>query len=129
MKQLFRFESGPIGICAVLLLVVLLCVPNGVLAQSTGKVAGRVIDTNGEPLPGANVVLSGTRLGGTADVNGEYFILLVSPGTYDVSASLVGYQGVTKTQVEVLVDRTATVDFALNESAVALDDIVVTADL
>ncbi len=128
MKYFFRFRSGPIGIGAVLLLAVLLSVPNGVLAQSTGKIAGRVTDTKGESLPGANVVLVGTRQGGVAGVNGEYFILLVTPGNYDVRASLVGYQGMTKTQVEVLVDRTATVDFQLKESAVTLDDIVVTAD-
>jgi len=129
MKHFYRFRSGPPGVWAALLLAVLLCTSGGVDSQTTGKVAGRVTDANGEPLPGANVVLAGTRLGASVGVNGEYFILLVTPGVYDVSASLVGYQGVTRTQVEVLVDRTATVDFQLNESAVQLDDIVVTADL
>ena len=128
MQCFGRFCFGPRGMWA-LLLAAALCLPSGVLAQSVGKVAGRVTAANGEPLPGANVVLVGTRQGGTTGVNGEYFILLVTPGAYDVRASLVGYQGVTRTQVEVLVDRTATVDFQLNESDVALDDIVVTADL
>ena len=128
MQFFDRFRSGPRGLW-IALLVGALCIPAGTFAQSTGKVAGRVTDGKGEPLPGANVVLVGTRLGGTADVNGEYFVLLVPPGNYDVKATLIGYQGVTRTQVEVLVDRTATVDFRLNESAVELDEIVVTAEL
>lgn len=129
MQFFERFRSGPAGIWAALLLAAVLCVPGGSFGQATtGKVAGRVTDGNGEPLPGANVVLTGTRQGGTADVNGEYFILLVTPGVYNVRATLVGYQTVEKTDVEVLVDRTSTVDFELNESSVQLDDLVVRAE-
>ena len=55
-------------------------------AQVTrGKVAGQINDAaTGEALPGVNVVLVDTRLGGATGVTGEYFILQVPPGTYDV---------------------------------------------
>ena len=118
------------GLC-VLLMVALVAFPSGVDAQSTvGKVSGRVTDAEtGESLPGANVVLEGTRLGGTAGVNGEYFILQVPPGIYNVQASLVGYRSVNRTGVNVLLDRTATVDFELGQTDAQLDELVVTADL
>ena len=66
-------------------------------AQSTrGKIAGEVNDaSSGEALPGVNVVVVDTRLGGATGVTGEYFILQVPPGTYDIRASLVGFQTVT----------------------------------
>jgi hypothetical protein len=114
-----------------LLIVALVAFPSGVDAQSTvGKISGRVTDAaTGEVLPGANIVLEGTRLGATAGVNGEYFILQVSPGMYSVQASIVGYRAVAKTGVEVLIDRTATVDFELGQTDSELDELVVTADL
>ena len=120
----------PLGFLAGMVCAVLLAAPVALHAQTTGKIAGRVTEADsGEPLPGANIVVAGTNMGATADVNGEYFILRVSPGMYEVRASLVGYQGVSKTEVEVLLDRTATVDFQLKESTVELEAIVVTADL
>lgn len=97
--------------------------------QTTGKVAGRVTDAaTGEALPGVNVVLVGTNRGATTNVNGEYFIILVTPGRYNVQASFIGYQSVVKTDVAVQIDLTSTVDFQLRESAQQLDDLVVTAE-
>lgn len=95
----------------------------------TGKIAGRITDANtGDPLPGANVVIAGTRLGATADVNGEYFVIQVLPGVYEVQASLVGYHTVSKTDVVVSVDRTSPVNFSLTESTVELSEITVVAE-
>ena len=45
--------------------------PNPVLAGTTGKIIGQITDSrSGEPLIGANVVLEGTSLGGSTDVDG-----------------------------------------------------------
>ena len=91
MKNVYRDVFRPPGFWVALLCTVLLALPVGLHAQTTGKIAGRVTDADsGEPLPGANVVVMGTTMGATVDVNGEYFILRVSPGIYEVRASLVG---------------------------------------
>ena len=95
---------------------------------TTGKVSGRITDAAGDPLPGANVVLVGTRMGATADVNGDYFIIQVLPGVYEVQASLVGYHTVSKTDVVVSIDRTSPVNFSLTESTVELSEITVVAE-
>ncbi len=53
-----------------------------IYSSPTGKIKGKVTDENDLPLTGANIVLEGTYLGAAADVNGQYIILNVLPGTY-----------------------------------------------
>ena len=48
------------------------------LGFSQIKVTGKVTDTFGEPLPGANVIEKGTTKGATADFNGNYEITISS---------------------------------------------------
>ena len=119
-----------VGVVALAAVALVFAMPFEADAQSTtGKISGRVLDAaTGEALPGANVVLEGTTRGATTNVNGEYFIILVTPGRYVVAASMVGFQTVHKTDVIVQLDLTATVDFDLVESAEQLEDLIVTAE-
>lgn len=97
-------------------------------AGTTGKIAGRVIDANtGEPLIGVNVVISGTSMGAATDIDGNYFIINIPPGIYEIKASLVGYSTVIIKNVRVSVDQTTRVDITMKEEAIAINDIVVTA--
>ncbi|RMF58787.1 MAG: hypothetical protein D6746_09200, partial [Bacteroidetes bacterium] len=108
-----------------LALLLVLITPMLALAQNTGKLAGRVTDgETGEPLPGASIVLVGTQLGTITDVDGNYVLLGVPVGTYDVQASFVGYQTVTQTGVEINAGYTRELNFTLNPG-VQLDEIVV----
>ena len=98
-------------------------------AGTTGKVAGVVKDAQtGEVLPGANVVVVGTRLGATTDVDGAYFILNVPPGILEVQASMVGYAKVTQTDVRVKIDQTTKLNFELREEALQATELVVVAE-
>ncbi len=97
-------------------------------AQSPGKISGTVTESGtGEPLPGCNVVISGTRLGGASGPDGSFFVLNVPPGKYDVVASIVGYQRIVQRGVIVNADRTTAVNFALTAAALAQQEIVVEA--
>ena len=59
-----------------------------VYAQSTGKIMGKVIDaTLNEGIPFANVMIDGTTLGAASDADGNYVILNIPPGKYNVTAS------------------------------------------
>ncbi|MBT4555537.1 MAG: carboxypeptidase-like regulatory domain-containing protein, partial [Candidatus Marinimicrobia bacterium] len=53
--------------------------------------SGTVTDENGNGLGGANVTVDGTNMGAAADANGSYAINGVSPGSYSVTASFIGY--------------------------------------
>ena len=107
---------------------------SAVFAGSTGKISGKVVDkTTGETLPGANVVIAGTTLGAVTDADGNYFVINVPPGSYAVSASMVGYHKATQANVRVFIDLTTTVNFSgefgLVEETIELAEITVVAEL
>ena len=105
--------------------LVLLAIPFLVHAQNTGKVAGVITDaTTGETLPGASVLLVGTTLGAATDLDGNYFIIGVPVGIYDVQVSFTGYQTETVVGAEVNSGYTRVLDFAL-EPGVELDEVVI----
>ena len=94
-----------------------------------GKIAGRVTDrASGDPLPGVNVLVEGTQVGATTDVDGYYTILRVPAGPQTLVFSYLGYKRVRLEGVDVLVDRTATTNLALDEEAIAGEEVVVTAE-
>ena len=98
-------------------------------AGQTGKIAGRVTDSgSGEPLVGCNVLISGTSSGAATDANGEYFIINLDPGSYDVEFSMIGYASYTSEGVSVNIDVTTPVDAALTTEAVELAGVSVTAE-
>lgn len=97
------------------------------LAGTTGKLAGRVVDAKGEPLPSANVLLVGTTLGAATDLDGYYAILNVPPGTYTVQVRLVGYRTYIVRGVDINVDATKKLDATLEDESITTADVVVTA--
>ena len=112
-----------------LLFIISLCLVSQAFAGTTGKVAGVIKDAKtGEVLPGANVVVLGTRLGATTDADGNYFILNVPPGLLEVQASMVGYTKVTQTDVRVKIDQTTKLNFELTEETLEAAEILVMAE-
>ncbi len=93
----------------------------GLFAQS---LVGVVTDVNSQPLEGANVVVVGTDLGGVSDNSGTFKIDVPS-GTYDVTASFIGYSSITKSVV--VEDIVSSVNFALEVSYLGLSDVEVLA--
>ena len=98
-------------------------------AGQTGKIAGRVTESgSGEPLVGCNVLISGTSSGAATDANGEYFIINLPPGSYDVEFSMIGYASYSAEGVSVNIDVTTPVDAALTTEAVQMTGVSVTAE-
>lgn len=94
-----------------------------------GKLTGTISDAiTGDALIGANVLIETTSIGAAADVNGRYNILNISPGVYNVSASMLGYAKLTVTGVEINADRTTELIFKLSEESVQLQQIIVQAE-
>jgi len=95
----------------------------GVFAQ--GKVVGKVIDgdTN-EPLPGANVVLKGTKYGTATDFDGN-FTIEAPAGDYTLLVSYVGYEDKTMA-VHITNGKTTNVGtIKLSPSAESLGEVVI----
>lgn len=102
---------------------------SGLFAGTTGKIAGKVVSgTTGEELIGANIMLVGTNYGGASDVNGEYYIINIPPGEYELRASMIGFRSVVVQNIRVSVDQTTQIDIELYEESVEMQDVVVYAD-
>lgn len=109
-------------------LLVLAFVQSVIFAGTTGKIAGKVIDTKTkEPLIGASVFIVGTSMGAATDVDGNYFIINIPPGTYQIKASTIGYASVEIKDARVSVDQTTRLDIELGEQAVQIQTIEITA--
>jgi hypothetical protein len=91
----------------------------------TGKITGDVVSSTGEFLPFVNVLIVGTTQGAATDIDGNFVIIGVSPGTYSVRASAIGYQSVTTQNVRVNIDLTTHVNFELAEESVELGEEVI----
>ncbi|HUG39266.1 MAG TPA: SusC/RagA family TonB-linked outer membrane protein [Longimicrobiales bacterium] len=107
---------------AVLLLLTL---PVALTAQ-TGRLQGRVLDASSQrPLQGAQVLVVGTGAGTVSGANGRYLIMNVPAGPQTVRVQLIGY-GQTEREVDIPAGGTATLDIALDQSAIELGEVVVT---
>ncbi|MEJ7810431.1 MAG: TonB-dependent receptor [Gemmatimonadaceae bacterium] len=95
----------------------------------TGKITGVVTDVaNGEPLEGVQILLQGTGRGAVTGANGRYFMLNVPPGEYTVVARRIGYQTSQRDAVQILIDVTREVNFAIGAAASQLQAVRVEAD-
>ncbi len=97
--------------------------------QETGTIIGIVLDKKTkQPIPSANVVVMGTQLGGTTDVDGNYKIFGAEENIYKLKFSSLGYGSHSETDIRVIRGKTTTVkEIELSETAVTIDSIVVTA--
>lgn len=118
----------------LLLLFGLLTGPTAAVGQETNaSVRGQVVDSNGEPLPGANVVAihvpSGTEYGTSTGGDGTYNLPNMRVGgPYRITASFVGYQSKREEGVTLDLGQTLRLDFQLQEQTAELDEVEVVAE-
>ena len=84
------------------------------------KVTGRVVDSTGEPLIGATIMVEGTKDGTVTDIDGNFTI-----NTMSKAKLVISYVGYT-TQTILVGDKT-TIDVTLKEVANTMNEVVVTA--
>ena len=76
----------------ILLFACMLFIAGWTFAQS-GSIAGKISDKDTyEALPGANVVIKGTSKGSTTDLDGKFTLGELSPGSYALEISYIGYE-------------------------------------
>ena len=86
--------------------------------QSSRKVTGLVVDHNGEPIIGANVLIKGTTNGTITDLDGRF--MLDVPFDAVLSVSYIGYDS-----REISVKDQTSLRVELSEDMQALDEVVV----
>ncbi|RPH90302.1 MAG: TonB-dependent receptor, partial [Calditrichaeota bacterium] len=106
-----------LAVVILLMIFSFVILPKLGFSGTTGKIVGNVTDVQtGEALVGTNVVIDGTTMGAATDVEGDYFIINVPPGSYKVSARMMGYITLSQTQVNVSIDHTTRANFQLQET-------------
>lgn len=88
-----------------------------------GTIAGRILDSNDLPLPGATVIIESLHKGTVSDVNGYYRIVSLVPGNYDINVSYIGFKSATKS-VQVVAGKTTSVNFEM-EAGIDIGEITV----
>jgi TonB-linked SusC/RagA family outer membrane protein len=95
-------------------------------AQQTGTVQGVVLDaTTARPLAGAQVTVQGTPIGTLSNAQGRFQLVNVPAGDQTLRVVLVGYAASTR-QISVVAGQSATANFSLEQTAIALREVVVT---
>lgn len=98
---------------------IILTKAEGKASQQNGHtVTGKVVDKNGEPIIGANIVVKGTNNGTITDVDGNFTLQV--PSNAQLIFSFIGY--ITQ---DIVVGNQSTLNVTLNEDAEALDELVV----
>lgn len=92
------------------------------ISYSQTTVSGSVVDNNGQPLPGANILVIGTSTGTVTDFDGKFILKTNLAPPFTLQASSVGFETVT----EQITSNNQTVNFVLTEGT-SLDEVVISA--
>jgi hypothetical protein len=87
-------------------------------SQATQQFTGRVLDSTGAVVPGAQVIVhnqaTGVDVKAVTASSGDYMVPYLIPGTYDIAVSKEGFRAEKKTGILLNVSQTSTIDFQLN---------------
>ncbi len=112
-----------ISVVAVAVALSLLCVANTFAQTTNATLGGTITDATGALIPGAEITAtnSGTGIVTTVVSNetGAYQFASLQTGTYDVTASLPGFQTQTYTEVALGVAQQVRLNFSLQVGTVA----------
>ena len=98
-------------------------------AQNTpqARISGYAIDKNTlKPIPGISIKLESTNKGTTTDSTGFFRITNITPGSYNISFSILNYNAKTINNVVLTSGNETTISVELEMAAKKLDEIVIT---
>ncbi|MEJ5264449.1 MAG: TonB-dependent receptor [Bacteroidales bacterium] len=100
-----------------------------ILQAQKGRIEGVIRDAStNEPIPFAYVIIAGTTVGTTSDLDGKYVLANLDPGFYQLQISSVGYKTYLTEDVQVVVNKVMNLDFALEPQQLQLEQVVVKAE-
>src|SRR5690348_16284838 len=117
----------------VLFMLVIMCLPlSCALAQVSGSISGRVGDTSGAAVPDAMVIVSNAETGAshavTTDEAGNYRVLSLPVGRYEVRTEKPGFQTVVRRGISLAVAQDAVVDMQMPVGEIT-QQVTVTAEI
>nr|MBP7462018.1 TonB-dependent receptor [Candidatus Delongbacteria bacterium] len=109
----------------------LLAVCHGCLitAGELGSISGRVVDqSTNEELIGVNIMIEGTMLGTTTDLDGRFRLDKLPPGIYQLRFNYISYQSMVVKDIHVQAGRDVPLSVSLVPSAIDINEVEVTAE-
>ena len=93
-----------------------------------GTIRGRVTDEKGEGLPGTQVYIPNTSYGTMTDGDGNYILLNIPVGKYDIIFAMIGYKQQNTKNVSVVMDQTQWLNVKLQVESISGEEIIVEAE-
>ncbi|MEM8764680.1 MAG: TonB-dependent receptor [Bacteroidota bacterium] len=96
--------------------------------QAYGTVSGRVLGEEGEPLPGASIVIRELTIGTSSSLDGLFSLPRVPYGSHEIEISYIGFEPY-KTTIELGSGSMSLGDVILKPSVNALGEVIITSSL
>ena len=113
------------SIKAIILLFSFISISNFALSQNV-KVYGTITNLlNNDPIPFANIIVEGTMIGTTSDIDGNYEILNLQAGAYNFKCSYIGFNTDIQSEIKVSSNKNLRLDFFLSENSEVLSEVKV----
>jgi len=113
----------------VLVLMFILSISSAFFAQK-GMVKGRVYNAkSNEPIEFANILIQGTLIGSTSDLDGNFIFTGINPGFIKLVVSSIGFETTVSTEIQVQGNQTTFIDIAVPEAAFAIQEVTVRQNL
>jgi len=108
------------------ILVILFSLLASLSFAQKGIIKGRVFNAKtNEPLEFCTILVQGTTIGSTSDLDGNYIFTGVKPGFYRLVTSSIGFEPSVSPEIQVVGNQTVFVDIPVNEKSQQLKDVVV----
>lgn len=93
----------------------------------TGSITGTITDSKTkEPIIGGSVLVQGTQIGTSTDLEGKFSIKNLKVGTYSLQVSYVGYKTAIVPDVVVEATKVTDIVFEIEEESGTLEEVVIT---
>ena len=97
--------------------------------QEKGSLSGVVTDEkNGQPLIGANVIISGTSIGSATDINGRYIIKNLDLGTIDLVVTYIGYKKKTVKGIDIYSLKSFEKNIMMDQNVISVMEVKIQAE-
>lgn len=110
-----------------ILIIFAFLIPFAAISQN-GNLNGKILDTElNEELIGATIMIEGTSIGASSDLDGNYRISDIEPGTYTFVCKYISFQSQKFENVEIKSGESTIINVGLQSVSMGLQEVVITA--
>lgn len=111
----------------ILLILGIVFLSNIMNAQN-GIIEGKILNArNNEPIPFSNIIINGTTIGSTSDLDGKFIFTGIEPGYIKLVASSIGFEKTITEEIYVTNSKRTYIEIRMEETITNLEEVVVKA--